>query len=104
MGRRERAAVQLPAAAMVLTVARVLLITLAALGASGQGQITLGKLPPPLRCVPDPQRDGTRGSPGVMSPWGLRDYSLGACGVKKAGSVVEAQETEWASGVPLAAV
>lgn len=97
MGGRERAAVQLPAAVMVLTAARVLLLTLAALGASGQGQIPLGK--PRLT----PKRTGLAGGLGSRL-LGIRGLFAGACGAEKAGSGAEAQEMGWASGVPAAAV
>lgn len=56
MGGREQAAVQLPTAAMVLAAACVLLLSLAALGASGQGQIRMGKQSPPPRRALIPKR------------------------------------------------
>lgn len=101
MGGRERAAVQLPAADMVLAAARVLLLTLAALGASGQGQTPLGK---PLcpHAVPLTPRTGLAGGPGSRL-LEARGKFPGACRVETAGSGAEAQEMGCASGVPAAA-
>ena len=76
----ERAAVQLPAAAMVPAAACVLLLTLAALGASGQGQIQIGKPPRPPRVASTPNRTGGPVRPGVAASWGLRDCSSGHAG------------------------
>lgn len=64
MGGRERAAVPLPAAAMVLSAAPVLLLALAAL-VSSQGQTPLGKPPrraPEPRGQEDPREAEGRGS------------------------------------------
>lgn len=71
VGSRERAAVELPAAAaMVPAAACVLLLTLAALGASGQGQLPLGKPPLPPRVASTPNHTGGPVRPGVAAPRG----------------------------------
>lgn len=70
MGSRKRAAVQLPAAAMVPAAACVLLLTLAALGVSGQGQIPLGKPTLPPRVASIPYHTGGPMGPRVAAPRG----------------------------------
>lgn len=78
MRGRVRVAVQLPATAMVPAAACVLLLILAALGASGQGQTPLGKPRPPQRRVPNPKMDqGTLGRPRVAASWGSETAAWG---------------------------
>ena len=102
MGGRERAAVQLPAAVMVLAAARVLLLTLAALGASGQGQMPPGKPLLPHAVPLTPRGTGIAG--GLESRLlEARVKFTGACRVETAGSGAEAQEMGWASGISEAA-
>lgn len=96
MGSRERAAVQLPAAAMVPAAACVLLLTLAALGVSGQGQIPLGKPTLPPRVASIPYHTGGPMGPRVAAPRGPGLFA-GTCRTEKAGSRAEERR---ASRVP----
>lgn len=99
MGSREQAAVQLPVAVMVPAAACVLLLTLAALGASGQGQISLGKPLLPPRVASTPSHTGGPTRPGVARLLGARGLFTGTCRTEKAGSRADVQAMR-ASRVP----